>query len=249
MIDKFMQYPVGNTLAVIVLVALIITWLTSLILALREVPVRTNMGWFAWLLPIFTVLGIPATIDLLQTGGMTFVYAAVVFVVFVLNIVISILHMRGTSSHPLVRDWYKWVIPIAVFGGLIVSGYLTFVESTNTSVMCGPLGGCEEVQTSKYAILFGILPVGLLGFIGNIAILAAWLVWQFGPASLRKLAVLAMWGMAVFGVLFSIYLTFLEPFVIGATCMWCISSAVIMIILLLVSTPFAQQAFAIADDE
>jgi uncharacterized membrane protein len=50
-------------------------------------------------------------------------------------------------------------------------------------------------------------------------------------------------------VLFSIYLTFLEPFVIGATCMWCICSAVIMIILLLASTPFAQQAFAIADDD
>jgi uncharacterized membrane protein len=35
------------------------------------------------------------------------------------------------------------------------------------------------------------------------------------------------------GVLFSIYLTFLEPFVIGATCAWCLSSAVIMTLLLL----------------
>jgi uncharacterized membrane protein len=54
--------------------------------------------------------------------------------------------------------------------------------------------------------------------------------------------------MCIFGVLFSIYLTFLEPFVIGATCMWCISSAVLMIILLLISTPAAQQALAIPDD-
>jgi uncharacterized membrane protein len=111
------------------------------------------------------------------------------------------------------------------------------------------VGGCEDVQNSKYATLFGFLPVGQLGLIGNIAILAAWITWQFGPASTKKLAVLAMWGMSVFGVLFSTYLTFLEPFVIGATCMWCISSAVIMIILLLTSTPPAQQAFAIADDE
>ena len=37
---------------------------------------------------------------------------------------------------------------------------------------------------------------------------------------------------ALFGVLFSIYLTFLEPFVIGATCAWCITSAIIMALIL-----------------
>jgi uncharacterized membrane protein len=42
-------------------------------------------------------------------------------------------------------------------------------------------------------------------------------------------------GMTVFGVLFSLYLTFLEPFVIKAVCMWCITSAVIMTLLLLLS--------------
>ena len=243
-----MKYPAGNTLAVIVLIALIITWFTSLILSLRDVPVRTDRGWYARILPIFAFLGIPATLDLLQTGGITFIFAGIAFIVFVLNILIPILHQRGKSSHPLVNDWYKWSIPISVIGGLVVSGYLTFIESTGTQVMCGPLGGCEEVQTSRYAILFGVLPVGLLGFIGNIAILVAWAVWQFGPPAIQKMAALAIWGMCIFGVLFSIYLTFLEPFVIGATCMWCISSAVVMIILLLVSTPAAQQAFTIADD-
>ena len=249
MIDKFMRDPLGNTLAVIVLIALIVTWFTSLILTLRDVPVRTNKGWYAWLLPIFTLLGIPGTLDLLRTGGITFLFAAITFVVFVLNIVIPILHMRGKSSYTLVTDWYKWAIPIAVVGGLAVSGYLTFIESTGGDVMCGPLlEGCGDVQNSPYAKLFGVLPVGQLGFIGNIAILIAWAAWQFGPVSIKKMAVLSMWGMCIFGVLFSTYLTFLEPFVIGATCMWCISSAVIMIILLLASTPAAQQAFAIADD-
>jgi uncharacterized membrane protein len=249
MIDRFMRYPVGNTLAVIVLIALIITWFTSLILSLRNAPVRTDRGWFAWILPVFAFLGIPPTIDLLQTGGITFVYAAIVFIVFVLNIVIPILRARGTSSHPLVADWFKWSIPILVIGGLVVSGYLTFIEAKGGGgVACGPLGGCAEVQTSKYATLFGFLSVGLLGFLGNIALLVAWVVWQFGPANLKKLSALAIWGMCIFGVLFSTYLTFLEPFVIGATCMWCLSSAVEMILLLLVSTPAAQQALAIMDD-
>ena len=36
---------------------------------------------------------------------------------------------------------------------------------------------------------------------------------------------------STFGILFSIYLTFLEPFVIGATCAWCVTSAILMTVL------------------
>jgi uncharacterized membrane protein len=129
-----------------------------------------------------------------------------------------------------------------------VAGYLTFIESSGAQAMCGPIGRCSDVQNSRFAILFGVLPVGLFGLAGNIAILVGWLVWQYGPNSTKKLGALSIWGAGIFGVLFSAFLTFLEPFVIGATCMWCISSAVLMIILLLVSTPAAQQAFTINDD-
>ncbi|MGC1378793.1 MAG: vitamin K epoxide reductase family protein [Anaerolineales bacterium] len=249
MIDKFMQDPLANSLAVIVLIALIITWITSLILTLGDAPVPTSKGWYAWLMPICTLLGVPAVLGLLQTQGTTAAFAAVVFVVFILNMLIPILRITGKSSHPLVKDWYKWAIPITVVGGLVVAGYLTFIESTGTQASCGPLGHCAQVQQSSYAILFGILPIGVFGLVGYIAVLAAWLVWQFGPVAMKKLGAIVTWGMCIFGVLFSAYLTFLEPFVIGATCMWCISSAVSMIILLLASTPAAQQAFAIESDD
>ena len=39
-------------------------------------------------------------------------------------------------------------------------------------------------------------------------------------------------GLVGAGLAFSIYLTFLEPFVIGASCAWCLTSAVIMTVLL-----------------
>src|SRR5512139_3580542 len=122
MIDRFMRAPLENSLAVIVLIALIITWLTSLILALRNAPVRTDKGWYAWLLPIFALLGIPGTLDLLRSGGIASLFATITFVVFILNIVIPIFHMRGTSSSLLVKDWHRWAIPITVIGGLAVSG-------------------------------------------------------------------------------------------------------------------------------
>jgi len=48
--------------------------------------------------------------------------------------------------------------------------------------------------------------------------------------------------MTAFGTLFSIYLTFLEPFVIGATCAWCLSSAIIMTLLIWLALPSSRRA-------
>jgi uncharacterized membrane protein len=241
-----MRDPQANSLAVLVLIALIITWFTSLILNMREELVLSDKGWFARLLPIFTFLGIPVALDLLQTTGITRVFGSIVFIVFVVNIIVPILRISGRSSNELVKGWDSWSIPITVIGGMAVAGYLTFIESTGGQPMCGPVGSCADVQNSRYAILFDILPVGIFGLVGYIAILIGWLVWQFGPESTKKGISLAIWGACLFGVLFSIYLTFLEPFVIGATCMWCLSSAVLMIILLLSSTPEAQRSFKIS---
>jgi hypothetical protein len=93
-------------------------------------------------------------------------------------------------------------------------------------------------------MIFGIFPVGVFGIMGYVAILAAWLVWRFFTnITVQKWAAIGMWGMAVFGVLFSIYLTYLEPFVIGATCIWCISSALIILALMWVTTPLATELF------
>ena len=54
-------------------------------------------------------------------------------------------------------------------------------------------GGCGNVQNSEYSYLFGIIPVALLGVVGYLSIAAAWLLYEFGPKSARKLAALAMW--------------------------------------------------------
>ncbi|MBK9207190.1 MAG: vitamin K epoxide reductase family protein [Anaerolineales bacterium] len=168
-----------------------------------------------------------------------------VFIVLLLNIIVPILKTSGKSSHFLVTDWYKWSVLISTIGGLAVAGYLTFIEATGAQIACGPSSECDTVQNSRYAILFGFLPVGILGLAGYVGILVAWLASQFGSSSIKRIAALAIWATCVFCVLFEIYLI-LELFVIGATCMWCISSAVLlMIILLLVSTPAAQQAFVI----
>jgi uncharacterized membrane protein len=249
MLDTFMLHPLPNTLAVIVLTALIFSWLTSIILALRDSATSFSQGWYTKLMLVCSLLGLPAIFDLLQTSGIAFVFAVIASLIIILNIAVLIMQLAGKTSYGLVKGWFKWSVPVLALGGLAVAGYFVFLELTGGQVTCGPSQGCDTVQNSRYATLFGVLPIGKFGFAGYIAILAAWLLWQYGPASLKKLSSLWMWSLCVFGVLFSIYLTFLEPFVIGATCMWCITSALFMMILLLVSTPAAQQVLAIHEEE
>jgi uncharacterized membrane protein len=66
-------------------------------------------------------------------------------------------------------------------------------------------------------------------------VIAGWLVGRLGARPWSDWARLALAAGAAAGVAFSIYLTFLEPFVIGATCLWCLSSAVIVTALLWLS--------------
>lgn len=131
------------------------------------------------------------------------------------------------------QRWNGW-IPILSLIGLGVAGYLSHVETAQVEAVCGPVGDCNAVQQSSYARLFGILPIGVLGLMGYTVILLLWLYGRYVSDQFTYPLILALTG---FGLLFSIYLTFLEPFVIGATCAWCLTSAVIMTILFWLSLP------------
>jgi uncharacterized membrane protein/thiol-disulfide isomerase/thioredoxin len=136
-----------------------------------------------------------------------------------------------------------WIIPAISLIGIGVAAYLAYVETAQVEAVCGPVGDCNTVQQSEYARLFGILPIGVLGLVGYVMIIASWAVHRFANGRLADFGALAMLGMTVFGTLFSIYLTFLEPFVIGATCAWCLTSAVIMTVLMLLSISPGKMAF------
>jgi uncharacterized membrane protein len=137
-----------------------------------------------------------------------------------------------------------WIIPALCVVGFGVAGYLAYVETAQVTAVCGPVGDCNTVQQSEYARLFGFLPIGVLGLAGYVAIMIAWLTARYAKGKIVDLANLSIFGMAVFGTLFSIYLTFLEPFVIGATCAWCLTSAVLITTLMLLSLNPAKLAFA-----
>ncbi len=160
-------------------------------------------------------------------------------VIVLLGMIFSVIgvgyrYIKGSEKSKI--KWPIWAIPVLSIIGLIIAIYLSYVEITSTEAFCGPVGNCNTVQDSPYAYLFGIIPIGVLGFAGYLTIIALWLVQQYGPKSLIKFSAVAIWSLAWFGVLFSIYLTFLEPFVIGATCAWCIGSAIVMTLILWATT-------------
>jgi len=117
-----------------------------------------------------------------------------------------------------------WVVPVLSVIGIGVSIYLGFVETSGTEAVCGPVGDCNTVQQSQYATIFGV-HIGILGIIGYAILLGSWIVARIGKSRTTDLGALVAAAIAVGGTVFSVYLTFLEPFVIGATCMWCLTSA------------------------
>ncbi len=85
---------------------------------------------------------------------------------------------------------------------------------------CRPVTGCETVLTSQYAEMFGI-PTAAFGALAYFAAFSFAVLAVFGN---RK-----MWD--VFGVavsvmmVFTIYLIYLQAYVIGAFCQFCLLSA------------------------
>lgn len=179
-----------------------------------------------------------------RANGFGLAIAVMIFMALVLMYTPIALVVGKSFSLPA---WADWLIPVLIVIGIGIAAYLSYVETKMVEAVCGPIGDCNTVQASRYSKLFGILPVGLLGLAGYIGLLAAWLVRRFIPR-LEKTAVLAFWGMAFFAVSFSLYLTYLEPFVIRAVCIWCLSSAVIITLLLLLGTPPAVRLFAMPED-
>jgi uncharacterized membrane protein/thiol-disulfide isomerase/thioredoxin len=129
-----------------------------------------------------------------------------------------------------------WLIPVLVLCGVAVASYLSFIEVTGSTAVCGPVGDCNTVQQSPYATLFGFLPVGVLGLAGYGFMGGAWALGRRGPTGQRRTATLTLWVAALVGTAFSAYLTFLEPFVIGASCAWCLTSAALTAVILMAAT-------------
>ena len=107
--------------------------------------------------------------------------------------------------------------------GAAVAAYLAWLKLTGASTgFCVTGTGCDIVQSSRYALVLGV-PTAFWGALVYVAIGVLAVV----GLSPRRWS--WVFHLAAAGVAFSAYLTALSGFVIGATCVYCLASAAIMV--------------------
>lgn len=121
----------------------------------------------------------------------------------------------------------QWMIRILCILGIGVAGYLTWTHLAGTDPYCGSTHSCADVQNSSYSEVAGI-PVSVIGLMGYLVLLTLSLLRGRISAEIGFYLPVLSFGAALVGVLYSAYLTYLEAFVIRAWCYWCLTSAVII---------------------
>jgi len=118
---------------------------------------------------------------------------------------------------------------LAALAGLFVSAYLWLYKLGVIGTLSCGTGGCETVQLSPQSRFLGV-EVAAIGFAGYALLLLLTMAslqarWANSTRLLHAIAFLG--GGAV---LFTLYLKYLELFVIHAICRWCVGSAVLIVL-------------------
>ena len=109
---------------------------------------------------------------------------------------------------------------VVALGGLIDSAYLTIKHLTDEPVPCSLIAGCETVLTSSYAE-FGGIPLAAFGAVAYFVAFSLAILVAFGNRSLWKI----FGAQVVFMAGFTVWLLYLQGYVIGAFCQFCLISA------------------------
>jgi vitamin-K-epoxide reductase (warfarin-sensitive) len=110
----------------------------------------------------------------------------------------------------------------------LIAGYLTYERHEGQNALC-PVGGggCETVAHSSYSKFAGV-PVSYFGMLGAIALFVLCFRSELLFASLRFVV-------SGVGAAFSLYLTSLEATKINAYCVWCLGSATVWCLLVIIA--------------
>ena len=118
--------------------------------------------------------------------------------------------------------------------GLFVAAYLYLYKIGRIGTLACGTGGCETVQASEWSRFHGV-EVALIGVLGYAALLVVSLISLQPQLAGRRWPAAILAALAGVGVGFTAYLTYLELFVIHAICRWCVTSATIIIAILVVA--------------
>jgi uncharacterized membrane protein len=110
--------------------------------------------------------------------------------------------------------------------GLADATYLTIEHVTGQSVRCTIIAGCSEVLSSKYAVVGGF-PLAMIGAAAYFSVFSLATLAAFGYRFARTLLNFLVAAM----LLVSLWLVYLQAFVIRSFCQYCLFSAAIIFVL------------------
>jgi uncharacterized membrane protein len=135
----------------------------------------------------------------------------------------------------------RMAIAVLALIGLMISTYLSMYKLGYLGEIQCTIGGCEKVQTSRFADFLG-LPVSVWGVGAYVTLLVLAMLGIQPRWQRERWLALALFAFSAVGVAFSGYLTYLEAFVIHAWCQWCVISAILVTLIFLLSIPGLRQA-------
>jgi uncharacterized membrane protein len=128
----------------------------------------------------------------------------------------------------------RMILAALALAGIFISLYLTLFKLGVIGELTCSIGSCETVNTSKWST-FLHLPVAAWGLLFYSEVFVISLVGTMPRLEHEPLLSVLLVAEAATGVLFSAWLTYLELAVIHAICIWCVTSAGIVVAILLVS--------------
>ena len=127
---------------------------------------------------------------------------------------------------------YRISVALAVLG-LLVSIYMTIYKVTSNNSMCLGSGDCSTVNASKYSEVNGI-PVAVIGVLGYAAILAVH-YFENRNRFFKQNGTLIIFGMALTGFLFTLWLIYVEVAILKALCPFCVTSQTAMTLIFIIA--------------
>jgi len=134
--------------------------------------------------------------------------------------------MTSSESSPKKLAWLYLIAAILSLGGLADAIYLTVQDITGASLRCTIISGCSEVLASKYAHI-GSIPLASVGALAYFVFFSLAILAAFGYAFARPFLTVLVTLM----FLTSLWLIYLQAFVIHHFCQYCLLSATIATIL------------------
>ncbi len=128
----------------------------------------------------------------------------------------------------------RQAIVVLALVGLLVATYLWLYKIGVIGVLQCGTGSCEAVQTSRYAVVFGV-PVAFVGVAGYAVLFVVGVVGLQPAFVADRRVMLLLAALATAGFAFTLYLTSIELFVLHAICRWCVVSAALMTAIWMVS--------------